>query len=104
MEYYQKHIFFCVNQRQSGKQCCAAKNSAALRLHAKSRLKKLDLSGKGKFRVNSAGCLGRCAEGPSVVIYPEGVWYRVQSIEDVDALIDQYILNGKVVKHLLMDS
>jgi NADH:ubiquinone oxidoreductase subunit E len=43
--------------------------------HAKKRIKKLGLSGQGKVRINKAGCLDRCEEGPVVVVYPQGTWY-----------------------------
>jgi (2Fe-2S) ferredoxin len=51
-------------------------------------------------RVNSAGCLDRCSEGPVIVVYPEGVWYTYVDQEDVDEIIDEHLVHGQVVKRL----
>ena len=45
----------------------------------------------------------RCEEGPCLAIYPQGVWYRYASVEDIDEIIDQHVVGGKIVKRLLMD-
>ena len=100
--YYQKHIFFCVNQREEGRQCCANKNASALCEYAKKRIKMLGLSGMGKIRVNQSGCLGRCKEGPVLVIYPDGIWYTYTNEQDIDAIIEEHLLNGRKVKRLLL--
>src|SRR6267378_2747559 len=75
MSYYERHVFFCCNQRQNGETCCNDKGSSGMRDYAKKRVKELGLAGPGKVRVNQAGCLDRCEEGPCVVVYPEAVWY-----------------------------
>src|SRR5688572_6670429 len=74
VDYYKHHIFFCCNQRENGARCCNDSGATAVRDYAKSRVKELKLSGPGKVRVNMAGCLDRCDEGPVIVVYPEGVW------------------------------
>ncbi|MGN6703553.1 MAG: (2Fe-2S) ferredoxin domain-containing protein, partial [Burkholderiaceae bacterium] len=68
--------------------------------HAKKRLKKLDLNGRGKIRVNKAGCLDRCEEGPVLVVYPEGTWYTYVDNEDIDEIIDEHLVGGRVVERL----
>lgn len=98
--YYQNHVFFCINQRENGKRCCADFGSAEIRDYAKARLKALNLHGKGKVRINQAGCLDRCDEGPVMVIYPEETWYTFVDKEDVDEIIDQHLVAGKVVERL----
>lgn len=100
--YYQRHLFFCVNQRSSGKQCCAQQGAQEVCDHAKSRLKSLGLHGPGLYRVSSAGCLGRCDEGPVLVVYPDGVFYRYTSKDDINEIIESHILDGKVVGRLLI--
>ncbi len=57
---------------------------------------------KGKVRANQSGCLDACAMGPSVVIYPEGVWYTLKTKEDVTEVIERHLLEGKIVARLLM--
>ena len=58
------------------------------------------MSGQGKVRVNKAGCLDRCEQGPVCVVYPEGVWYTYIDEEDVDEIIDSHLINGIPVERL----
>ena len=71
-----------------------------MRDYAKARVKELGLAGKGKVRVNQAGCLDRCAEGPVVVVYPEAVWYTYVDEADVDEIITEHLVHGRVVERL----
>lgn len=100
MSYYDKHVFFCTNQRAPGEACCANHDAQAMRAYAKQRIKDLDLAGPGKLRINSAGCLGRCDEGPVLVVYPEGVWYTYVDKDDIDEIIDAHLLNNRIVERL----
>lgn len=98
--YYRHHVFFCVNRRDDGTACCANHDAQAMRDYAKQRVKELGLSGKGGIRVNTAGCLDRCEEGPIIVIYPQGVWYRYVDREDIDEIISEHLTKGHVVDRL----
>lgn len=100
MSYYRHHVFFCCNQREDGKPCCEARGATAMREHAKERIRQLDLRGAGQVRINQAGCLDRCDEGPCVVVYPEGVWYTYVDRSDIDEIIDEHLVNGRVVERL----
>lgn len=100
MSYYDKHVFFCTNQCAPGEACCANHDAQAMRAYAKQRIKDLDLAGSGKLRINSAGCLGRCDEGPVLVVYPEGVWYTYVDKSDIDEIIDTHLLNNRIVERL----
>ncbi|HZN25387.1 MAG TPA: (2Fe-2S) ferredoxin domain-containing protein [Burkholderiales bacterium] len=100
VSYYERHVFFCCNQREPGAQCCNNHGSSALRDYAKSRVKELKLSGPGKVRVNTAGCLDRCDEGPVLVVYPEAVWYSYVDREDIDEIIAEHLQNGRIVERL----
>ncbi|MBN4080450.1 NAD(P)H-dependent oxidoreductase subunit E [Beggiatoa alba] len=100
MSYYQRHLFFCVNQRAEGESCCANLGAQALRDYTKKRIKELGLSGAGKVRINMAGCLDRCDEGPVLVVYPEATWYTYLDQEDIDEIIEQHIQQGKIVERL----
>ena len=102
MSYYQRHVFFCLNQREDGRACCGAHDAERLQAHAKARIKQLGCNGKGKVRINKAGCLDRCDEGPCVVVYPEGVWYTYVDQHDVDEIIDTHLVKGEVVERLLI--
>jgi (2Fe-2S) ferredoxin len=103
MSYYDKHVFFCCNQREPGdRPCCAAKGAAELRDDAKKRVKQLGLAGEGKIRINQAGCLDRCEEGPCVVVYPDAVWYTYVDRADIDEIIEEHLQHGRVVERLRM--
>jgi len=73
-----------------------------MQAYAKERVKQLGINGAGKVRINKAGCLDRCADGPCLVIYPEGVWYTYVDQRDIDEIIDLHLLGGKVVERLLL--
>jgi (2Fe-2S) ferredoxin len=98
--YYRHHVFFCINQRDDGRQCCANCGSAAMRDYAKERIKALGLSGAGKIRINNAGCLDRCELGPVMVVYPEGVWYTYVDRADIDEVIERHLRGGEIVERL----
>ena len=99
--YFQRHIFFCLNERKNADQCCAKGGAEAAFDHAKSRVKAAGMAGAGKVRVNKSGCLHRCAAGPVAVVYPEGVWYSYVDLEDIDEIVDSHLLRGEVVQRLL---
>ncbi|QDX82127.1 2Fe-2S ferredoxin [Denitratisoma sp. DHT3] len=100
MGFYERHMFFCVNQRAEGELCCAAAGAAKMLDYAKDRVKSLQLDGPGKVRVNKAGCLGRCDKGPVAVVYPEGVWYSYVDEEDIQEIVDSHLVKGVVVERL----
>ena len=60
-----------------------------MRDYAKAKVKALKLSGQGKVRINKAGCLDRCEEGPVIVVYPEEVWYTYVDREDIDEIVER---------------
>ena len=99
--YYERHIFFCLNQRDNGQDCCAVHGAQQAFDHCKARVKELGLAGPGKVRVNKAGCLDRCAGGPVAVVYPEAVWYTFVDQVDIDEIIESHLRDGQVVERLL---
>ncbi len=100
MSYYRYHVFFCTNLRQDGSACCQRFNAQAMRDYAKGRIKELGLAGEGKVRINNAGCLDRCAEGPVLVVYPDATWYTYVDQEDIDEIINEHLVHGRVVERL----
>ena len=99
--YYERHIFFCLNQRKPGEACCADHRAQDAYDRCKSQVKAAGLSGPGKIRVNKAGCLDRCAAGPVAVVYPEAVWYTYVDAHDIDEIVESHLKNGQVVERLL---
>ena len=101
--FYKHHVFFCTNKRTDGRQSCEDCNATALRTYAKDKAKEAGLAIPGGVRINSAGCLNRCEHGPVMVIYPEATWYTYVDEEDVDEIISEHLIGGRVVKRLLID-
>lgn len=102
--YYERHIFFCTNERDGGKECCAQHNATQAFEHCKAQAKALGLLGAGKVRVNKAGCLDRCAGGPIAVVYPEAVWYTYVDHSDIDEIVSSHLAKGEVVQRLVTAS
>lgn len=100
--YYERHIFFCLNERKNGEECCARYPAQEGFDRCKSQVKDAGLAGPGKVRVNKAGCLDRCAAGPVAVVYPEAVWYTYVDNDDIDEIVESHLKNGKVVERLLI--
>jgi (2Fe-2S) ferredoxin len=100
--YFASHLFVCCNRRPDGhpRGSCAEKGSERLRDYMKARAKELGLP---DLRVNAAGCLDRCELGPCLVIYPEGVWYRLRTTADVDRVLLEHVQRGARVPELMLD-
>lgn len=99
--YYEAHVFCCTNKRPAGhpRGCCSDKGSEGLRDYMKDRARALGLK---KVRINASGCLDRCELGPTVVIYPEGVWYSVTSQQDIDEVLQTHLVEGGRVERLML--
>lgn len=100
MPTFKHHVFVCQNTRPADapRQSCNAdgKSDLAARL---SQLAKD--AGLGKtVRINKAGCLDQCEHGPTVVVYPEAVWYGNVSPADADEIVASHLVGGKPVERL----
>ncbi len=103
MSFYEHHVFFCTNKRDSGeRRSCGRHGAEDARDHAKKRIKQLKLARPGKVRINVSGCMERCEQGPCMVVYPQGTWYTFKDDKDVDEIIDRHIVGGQVVERLLI--
>lgn len=99
--FFEAHVFVCCNRRPDGHRrgSCAAKGSEGLRDYMKARAKELGLR---RVRVNMAGCLDRCEFGPTMVIYPEGIWYRPETNTDIDEILSAHLVAGGRVQRLML--
>ena len=102
MPKFDKHIFICLNQRPEGdpRGSCDPSGKGELQRAFKVGLVKHGV--KALVRANKCGCLDQCSQGPTVVIYPEAVWYGHVSPTDVDEIIESHIKGGKLVERLLI--
>ncbi len=102
MSRYERHIFVCINERPPGhpKGCCHDKGSAEIRDLLKAELGRRGLA--AFVRANNSGCLDACAHGPSMVIYPDGIWYGGVKKEDVPEIVERTIIHGEVIQRLLI--
>lgn len=102
MSFYKYHMFFCTNQRDAGESCCANYDARAMRDYAKKRSKELGLAKPGGVRVNLAGCMGRCEQGPVIAIYPQGIWYTYVDQDDIEEIITSHLQNDQPVERLMI--
>jgi len=95
---FEKHIFICENSRSSDhpRGCCQEKKGSEIKMMFKNEIAKMNLV--GKVRANGSACLDFCEQGPTVVVYPEGVWYRIDNPEkDIKDIIKEHIIEDKIV-------
>ena len=101
MSFYDKHVFFCTNERADGGDCCAKRGAPKAREYMKNRVAELGISSlQNNIRINTAGCMNRCDEGPVIVVYPEGTWYTYMDEKDLDEIIEEHLRHGRVVERL----
>ena len=100
MPKFEKHIFVCTNRRppENPRGSCDAAGTGELHQAFKAALAKQGI--KRLVRVNKAGCMEQCEHGPTVVVYPEAVWYGGVTPADVDEIVEHHIAGGKPVERL----
>jgi (2Fe-2S) ferredoxin len=99
--YFETHVFCCVNERPAGNKrgCCKSRGAEPLRNYMKARAKELGIT---NIRVNQSGCLDRCELGPTMVIYPEGIWYSYHTVADAEEILQRHLLKGERVERLML--
>jgi (2Fe-2S) ferredoxin len=105
MPKFEKHIFICGNQRPLGhpRGSCDPEAKSELQVKFKQKLAEHAITGS-RVRANKAGCLEQCEHGPTVVVYPEAIWYGHVTADDVDEIIVSHILGGLPVGRLVLPS
>jgi (2Fe-2S) ferredoxin len=100
---FERHVFVCGNQRPDGhpRGCCDAAGGEALHKAMKAALAERGL--QRRVRANRAGCLDQCEHGPTVVVYPDAVWYGGVTAGDVAEIVDRHLVAGVPVARLRLD-
>lgn len=100
MPTFTHHIFVCCNQRSPGHRrgCCDPSGSQELRGAFKAEVARRGL--KPQVRANKAGCLDQCEHGPTVAIYPQGIFYGGVTPGDVQRIVEQTVMQGVVLEDL----
>ena len=97
---YTKHLFVCTNDKDEPKKCCGSERGMDLVNAFKAGLKDrgLDL----EIRAQRSGCLDTCGLGPSLVVYPEGVFYGKVTLDDVEEIIEKHLVGNEAVERLVI--
>jgi (2Fe-2S) ferredoxin len=97
---FKHHVFVCHNVRPEGgpRPSCTSDGKSELHTQLQQLTKAAGLG--GAVRINKSGCLDQCEHGPTVVVYPEAVWYGNVKPEDAAEIVNEHLIGGRPVERL----
>ena len=96
--HFEKHVFICANDKDAPKKCCGSTHG--MELVDAFRASYAAQGGTAKIRVQKSGCLDFCGKGPTMVVYPEGVFYGNVQVEDVEEITKSHLIEDEIVTRL----
>ena len=100
MPNYEHHVFVCTNVRDAGNPRGSCTQDGKGEILPLFQAAAKDAGLKGRVRINKAGCLDQCEHGPTVVVYPEAVWYGFVTPADVNEIVQSHLVGGVPVERL----
>jgi len=98
---YRKHVFVCTHERPVGpKPSCKAQHGLDLIGAFRQELARFEES--GTIRVQKSGCLDLCEHGPTVVVYPDGIFYGNVHLKDVPEIVEEHLIHDRPVERLVI--
>jgi (2Fe-2S) ferredoxin len=99
---FSKHVFICINERKNSDRKSCGESQGMELVHEFKRLVK-EKGLKSEVRAQRAGCLDACDFGPSVVVYPEGIFYGGVQLSDVNEIVESHLINNIPVNRLIIN-
>jgi (2Fe-2S) ferredoxin len=100
MASFERHLFICCNQRPADHPRGSCDPNADEHLQKAFKKVLADRGLNRRVRANKSGCLDQCEHGPTVVVYPDAVWYGGVTEADVAEIVDSHIAGGVPVERL----
>jgi len=95
------HLFWCGHERENPEHAsCGKRGSWEIGQKLKQAMRDRGL--RNEVAITKSGCLGQCGSGPAMLVYPEGVWYSVPTLEDAMEILDKHLANGEIVERLVI--
>jgi len=100
LSHFRQHYFVCINARPPfAKPSCSPKNANQILMMLQDEVEKRALL--NEIKITGCSCIGPCEDGPTMVVYPEGIWYAHVTLDDVNEIVERHMVQGKPVKRLI---